>query len=252
MEKKYNFVYLTTNLINNKQYVGDHSTNNLNCGHTKNYKGGGKIIKEAQRKYGKENFKREILEFFSTKLEAFDAQEKYIIQYNTLSPNGYNISPTGGTYNGGCHSEKTRKKISNLKKGIKFSELHKKRLKESHLGIKQSNETIQKRIQKTTGLKRSEETKQKLRIPMSKETKEKIKNSLIGIKHSEERKQNMKKSHNFSIVGKEKWLNSHIGKIFSIETRKKLSNAKKGKPLSEQHKQRIKDSWIKRKQINLN
>jgi hypothetical protein len=28
--KKYNYVYVTTNLINGAQYVGDHSTNNLN------------------------------------------------------------------------------------------------------------------------------------------------------------------------------------------------------------------------------
>jgi len=27
--KKYNYVYVTTNLINGAQYVGDHSTNNL-------------------------------------------------------------------------------------------------------------------------------------------------------------------------------------------------------------------------------
>jgi len=28
-EKTFNFVYITTNLINGKQYIGDHSTNNL-------------------------------------------------------------------------------------------------------------------------------------------------------------------------------------------------------------------------------
>jgi len=29
MEKKFNFVYITTNLINKKQYIGEHSTNNI-------------------------------------------------------------------------------------------------------------------------------------------------------------------------------------------------------------------------------
>jgi hypothetical protein len=91
MEKFY-FVYLTTNLINGKQYVGDHSTHNLND----NYLGSGKIIKDAIKKYGIQNFKKEILEQFNTKQEAFNSQEKYIIQYDTLVPNGYNLSPKGG------------------------------------------------------------------------------------------------------------------------------------------------------------
>lgn len=97
MEKKYNFVYITTNLINGKQYVGEHSTDDLNCYSTIKYLGGGKpIFENAVKKYGRENFKREILEFFPTKQEAFDCQEKYINKYNTLIPNGYNISPKGG------------------------------------------------------------------------------------------------------------------------------------------------------------
>lgn len=33
MEKLYNFCYITTNLLNCKQYVGDHFTNNLNDGY---------------------------------------------------------------------------------------------------------------------------------------------------------------------------------------------------------------------------
>ena len=92
MEKQFNFVYITTNLLNGKQYVGDHSTDNKND----TYLGSGRpYFSRAVKADGKENFKREILEFFSTKKEAFDAQEKYIIQFNTLSPNGYNISPKG-------------------------------------------------------------------------------------------------------------------------------------------------------------
>jgi group I intron endonuclease len=107
MEKLFNFVYITTNLLNGKQYVGDHSCNDLE---KDNYLGSGNF-NNALRKYGRANFKRKELEFFSTKQEAFNAQEKYIKEYNTLSPNGYNISPTGGFGVKGFLSEESKRKI---------------------------------------------------------------------------------------------------------------------------------------------
>lgn len=57
--KKYHFIYKTTNLINQKYYIGMHSTNNIDDG----YLGSGKKLYYAIKKYGKENFKREIIEY---------------------------------------------------------------------------------------------------------------------------------------------------------------------------------------------
>ena len=64
-QKKYHFIYKTTNLINNKFYVGMHSTDNLEDG----YFGSGKRLGYSIRKYGLENHRCEILEFLPSREE---------------------------------------------------------------------------------------------------------------------------------------------------------------------------------------
>lgn len=165
MEKEFNYVYITTNLINGKQYVGDHSTNNLDD----KYIGSGRRLLPSIKKYGRNNFKKEILEFFPTKQEAFDLQEKYINEYNTLVPNGYNISPKGGHNVKGCFSEESKIKMSKTKTGHKHSEETKEKIRLSSLGKKMSDESKQKmgNIHKgvktwNTGKTLSKEIKQKM------------------------------------------------------------------------------------------
>lgn len=132
LEKLYNFVYVSTNLVNGRQYVGDHSTDNLE---KDKYFGSGKLINDAKRKYGKENFNREILEFFDTKQKAFDAQEKYIKEYKThISEGGYNISRKGGNQVYSGMDETSREKIRQSKLGKPLSKEHKKKIAESQKG----------------------------------------------------------------------------------------------------------------------
>jgi|AntAceMinimDraft_16_1070373.scaffolds.fasta_scaffold02383_9 group I intron endonuclease len=173
MSKKFNYVYITTNSVNGKQYVGDHSSNKLED----NYIGSGNIIVHAVNKYGKEKFKKEILEFFDTKQEAFNAQEKWINACDTLKPNGYNISPKGGHNVGGCFSEETLEKlriggknhIKTSEHKRKISEGVKKALKEKKFempsweGKTHSNETKNKMRKSHTGKKMSDESKEKNR-----------------------------------------------------------------------------------------
>jgi group I intron endonuclease len=172
------FVYITTNLINGKQYVGDHSTNNLE---KDKYLGSGKTtLKFAIKKYGKINFKREILEFFPTRKEAFDAQEKYIIKYNTLTPNGYNISPKGGSQCSGGVSEETKKRMSIAK--LNQSIETKEKISQTLQNHPVSYETREKIRKSHTGKKQSTQTKEKKHLsmlgkntnPKSEKTKEKI------------------------------------------------------------------------------
>ncbi|MDD7755427.1 MAG: GIY-YIG nuclease family protein [Clostridiales bacterium] len=64
----YNYFYKITNNINNKFYYGVHCTNNLNDG----YMGSGVLINKAYKKYGKENFTKEIIKYFNTWEDAYE------------------------------------------------------------------------------------------------------------------------------------------------------------------------------------
>ena len=68
------YIYKTINLLNGKYYIGKHSAIKLDDG----YLGSGKYLRRAIRKYGKENFKKEILEFCGTK-ELCNEREKEIV-----------------------------------------------------------------------------------------------------------------------------------------------------------------------------
>lgn len=105
----------------------------------KYYIGSGDIFKNAIKKYGKSNFFKEILEWFEIRKEASDAQEKYIKEFNTLVPNGYNISPTGGIGVQGCHSEETIQKLKNSNSGEKngmFGKKHSEKTKKLQRELK--------------------------------------------------------------------------------------------------------------------
>jgi group I intron endonuclease len=97
-------IYKTTNLINNKIYVGQDSHNNPA------YLGSGKILNNAIKKYGKDNFKKEILEECSSKKELNEREIYWINKLNSTDTNvGYNIA-TGG--HGGNLGELVNKKIA--------------------------------------------------------------------------------------------------------------------------------------------
>jgi len=97
-------IYKTTNLINNKIYIGQDSQNNPE------YFGSGKILNNAIKKYGKSNFKKEILEECSSKEELNEREIYWINKLNSMDTNiGYNIA-TGG--HGGNLGKLVNRKIS--------------------------------------------------------------------------------------------------------------------------------------------
>lgn len=86
-KKRYHYFYKITNIINGKFYYGVHSTFNLNDG----YDGSGKIIHLAYKKYGKENFEKEILKFFDTSKEMYEYEAKIVNKDLVKDSNCYNI-----------------------------------------------------------------------------------------------------------------------------------------------------------------
>ena len=81
-------VYKTTNLLNGKFYVGKHTKDDPN------YLGSGVILHRAIRKYGRENFKREILCECESE-EDLDERERYWINKLDARTKGYNIGQGG-------------------------------------------------------------------------------------------------------------------------------------------------------------
>lgn len=86
-EKTYHYVYKTTNLINNKIYIGKHSTNNLEDG----YIGSGTYILIAIKKHGIENFKKEILEFFDSPENALEFESEVVNSKFIRRRDNYNM-----------------------------------------------------------------------------------------------------------------------------------------------------------------
>lgn len=161
-----NIVYITTNLLNGKQYVGSHKVLN----HKKDrYLGSGILISQSVKKYGKENFKREILEKCQTIKEARLLEKYYIEKYNSIIPNGYNISPNGGIMLFEGHTSESKIKISKSIKGKSYEEIYgmdadlmKEKRKKERIGMKFSKEWKKNLSESHKGYKQSKEQKRKI------------------------------------------------------------------------------------------
>lgn len=90
-QKTYHYVYKITNLINQKIYVGKHSTNNLDD----DYMGSGKLLHRAYNKYDRKNFKKEILEYFDSEQEALNYERELVNQDFILREDTYNLALGG-------------------------------------------------------------------------------------------------------------------------------------------------------------
>ena len=118
------FIYLTTNLVNGKKYIGSRDRT-LSKGYG-TYLGSGVNLKLAIKKYGRKNFKREILVECS-KEERYNLEAHYLEKYNAVdNPNFYNLEGVRGTFSGYTHSNETKAKIYTKERNKKISQANSK------------------------------------------------------------------------------------------------------------------------------
>lgn len=107
-------VYLITNKINGKKYVGQAQNVKRRWRDHRNPKLK-QPISSAIRKYGVENFSFDVLEFCDIS-RLNEVETHYIKSMKCLAPDGYNIAPQGGTCRGVKHSSEVRQKVSTAQK----------------------------------------------------------------------------------------------------------------------------------------
>lgn len=133
-------IYKTTNLVNGKVYVGKDERNNPN------YIGSGLLIQNAIKKYGKENFVKEIIEQCSSKKQLSEREKYWIKELNTTNLKiGYNLTDGGSGGNTYEHNQKLpeiKKKLTGKNNhfyGKHHSSESKRKISSSNIGKKAWN-----------------------------------------------------------------------------------------------------------------
>ena len=156
--------YLITNKVTGKCYVGITSRGYMNRwkAHIKEsgWSRGGWALHSAIRKYGVDSFIVEWIASSWTWECLCEAERVLIAQYNTISPNGYNMTSGG---EGVCGlSESMRMQISAKNRGRKHTVDAKEKIGNASRGHEVSPETRELIRSKHIGKKLSEEHKAKL------------------------------------------------------------------------------------------
>ena len=204
-------IYVRTNLVNGKQYVGQ--TNDFKQ-REKDWKTvslyAGDLINKARKKYGLENWKVDILRECETQEELNKWEMYYIKSLNTKKPNGYNLTDGGGGLSGLIFTDEHKRKLSESRKGKSLSKETRRKISEANIGKRGywKDKTF------------SEEHKRKLSENSSR--------YFLGKHHTEKSKSIMSQK----AVGNKRCL----GRILSEETKNKISEAEKGKVITDETK----------------
>lgn len=228
-------IYKTTNLINRKFYVGKDEKNNPN------YLGSGINLNRAIKKYGRENFIKEIIEVCSTREELIE-REKYWIKETKAQKLGYNIADGGwggntiseenkerilNGFRGRKHTPESLKKMRGIKKNSKLSEKEIERRRQKLIEMRNDSEFMKKQEEGFKNCKNMNYSQKFLDMQKS-ENKRGEKSPNWGRKASEETRRKMSKSNNRCWFGKkhppeaiEKRRQKMLGRKVSEEVKEK-------------------------------
>lgn len=156
--RRYHYIYKVVCVINQKFYIGMHSTNNLEDG----YRGSGKRLWYSIRKYGWENHTFDILEFLSNR-KCLKERERIIVNEEMLdNPNCLNLK-IGGDGGGSFKNVEHQLKCSTAggKIGGRIAGVlnGRKNFQKAHLTMKERGTLFTLGM---TGKTHSEETKVKM------------------------------------------------------------------------------------------
>lgn len=235
----FGYIYKVTNLINGKIYIGQHSkSDNSLTELDTSYWASGIKINNAFRKYGYENFTREILCWCESLDELNKKEIYYINEFNSTNNEiGYNIAEGGNS--------------SNYIKGYSEEELIAHHNKISN-GNKRAWENTDIRNNYIKSFeKRGQEWKDNISTsltgrkigPMKEEVKQKLREANLGNKYGigNKSRTGMKNSEEMN-----KKISEGLKKVIhNEEWNKKVSESLKGKPKSEKHKQALKKPKVK-------
>lgn len=206
-------------MINGKKYIGQRKY----YGNWQSYLGSGTAIKNAIKKYDRENFSREIIAIGYNADDLNELEIQYIGLYNAAeSPDYYNIT-VGGGGNGGCLAGENHPNY-----GKSISEKQRRKISDNHADMsKEKNPMYGKTHSEETRKKQSENRKGKNYGEN---------HPFYGKHFSEQHCKALSESKKGKFSGEN---NPNYGKPMSEEQKKKISEANKGKIRSEETKTRI-------------
>lgn len=189
--RRYGYVYITTNLVNGKKYIGAHKSSKFD----ESYKGSGKLLKRAIDKCGWDSFKTEILIWCSSKEELFSTEYKVIEHLHCVEdPSYYNVMPGG--FGGDNKSTLTEEdyqkyidKVSQSKQGRPRTDKEMKHLEflhQSRIGTHHSEDSKNKSSLSNAGQTRSSTARKNMSLHHADFSGSK--NPFHGRTHSEESK----------------------------------------------------------------
>jgi len=144
-------IYKIINNINQKYYIGRHSTDNIDD----NYMGSGIGIKNAINKYGIENFSKEVIAEANSSEELWELEKQIVNEQVVKDENSYNMAYGGKHYLYGLKQYDKERFVEHQRKaGLKGGKaaLNRKDIKKWHSsgGLKSSTLRSQKYIYRIT------------------------------------------------------------------------------------------------------